>query len=500
MIIYNILIFTFGFWNIFKKHKSLSPVLGVAFMATLSFWAISLISCGASTQHKVLYGVGVMLGLSLLGFILISLSKNKLAQIGAVILSAAAINLYYSNPHTPIDSAIKLDDGGELLVRVSHENKEDVIAKIALITQVVEVRPLIEPHDENQTRLDDYVVVDVRKNVDLDEAVSAITAVDGVEWIEPSEVLTLDVRPSNSVEGKSDFANSVSDPMAKDQWNMQVLGMASYHKLFSSGAYQPARTAKLFILDSGVNASHEDIGMNFVRHPSLDIEANESDDNGHGTHCAGVSSGITNNGLGIASMSPGSAWVQVSSVRVMNRFGLGSQTRLIEGIIEAVDGGADVISMSLGSRSGQVEEQAYIDAMDYAADHNVIVIAAAGNNAGDASEIVPANHKSVIAVTALDRNLRKAQFSNHVANTTYGISAPGTSIVSTWKNGRYATFDGTSMAAPHVAGLAAVMRSIDPSLTTARLHKILDQTGTKTKDNDLTGKMINPTAAIKKMK
>jgi len=184
----------------------------------------------------------------------------------------------------------------------------------------------------------------------------------------------------------------------------------------------------------------------------------------------------------------------------MNKFGYGTQASIVEGIIEAVDAGADVISMSLGGRSTQIKEEAYDAALKYAEDRNVIIIAAAGNNAGDAAKIVPANSEIVITVTALDRNLNKAQFSNFITNTNYGIAAPGTSIPSPWKDGKYATLDGTSMAAPHVSGLVAVMKSLNPKLTTKQAFKLLDSTGTKTKANHLTGKMINPTKAIQKLR
>lgn len=499
MVLYNILIFTFGFWNIFKKNKSLSPILGIGFMASFGYWIYQMINSSSQMDEKVSQGVIVLFGLSLLGYILLALINNKSAQIGAVILGALGFNLILSNPHTPIDSSLQLDETAELLIRVDHDGKSEIIRNLNALNFIASIHSLRIPKDSESTELDDYISINIKNGYDINLAISNISQTSGVEWIEPNEIYQLKAKPSEP-SATNNFSSIVNDPMAAQQWNMDALNMQDYYPLFEKSKYRPKRTAKLYILDSGVNATHEDIKSNFERHNSQERDENESDKNGHGTHCAGVASAISNNKIGIASMSPGNRWVTVGSVKVMNDFGYGSQAKIIEGIIEAVDAGADVISMSLGGRSNQIKEESYNDALQYAEDHNVIIIAAAGNNAGDASKIVPANSEIVITVTALDRNLNKAQFSNYITNTNYGIAAPGTSITSTWKGGKYAAFDGTSMAAPHVSGLVAVMKSLNPDLTTKQAFDILNKTGTSTKALHLTGKMINPAGAIRAMR
>ncbi len=500
MILYNLLIFAFGFWNVFKKNKSLSPIFGLGFLAALALSIFSIFNSPHSMEEKILQSVAVLLGLGVLGFILIALSKNKLAQIGAVIMAAVGFNMYISNPHTPIDPSVKLDHDAELLIRLDHNNKNVLIKKLSELSFVSDIEPLLEPKDAKSTELDDYIKLNITDKFDINFAIAEIHEISGIEWIEPNEILELKILRTKAPEIKTDFANSVSDPLSSQQWNMQALDMSTYYDLFKSNKYKPQKRAKLFILDSGVNAKHEDIRGNFSSHTSQDRSSNESDAHGHGTHCAGIAAAITNNGVGIASMNPGSEWVTVSSVKVMNYFGIGSQARIIEGIIEAVDAGADVISMSIGGRSTQLKEEAYYEAIDYADNHGVIIVAAAGNNAGDAAEIIPANSKKIITVTALDKQLKKAQFSNYITNTNYGVAAPGVSIVSSWKGGKYAAFDGTSMAAPHVSGLVAVMRSLDPDLTAKKAYNILNKTGIKTKDSRLTGNMIQPAAAIQSMR
>ena len=415
-------------------------------------------------------------------------------------MAAVGFNMYISNPHTPIDPSIKLDKQAELLIRLDHSEKSQITEILSELSFVSSIEPLLNPQKADITELDDYIKLDVHDKFDINLAIAEIGQITGIEWIEPNEELQLEILKTKAPETETDFVKSVNDPLSNRQWNMQVLNMASYYELFKSQDFQPIKTAKLFILDSGVNSKHEDLKTNFRSHASQDQSANESDSHGHGTHCAGVAAAITNNGVGIASMNPGSDWVTVSSVKVMNNFGFGSQARTIEGIIEAVDAGADVISMSLGGKSTQIKEEAYLDAIAYAVSHNVIIVAAAGNNAGDAAEITPANSDKIIAVTALNKQLKKAQFSNYITNINYGVAAPGVSIMSPWKSGRYAAFDGTSMAAPHVSGLVAVMRSLDPNLTTDRAFNILNSTGTNTKDTGLTGNMIQPVAAVKAMR
>jgi len=500
MILYNLLIFAFGFWNVFKKNKSLSPIFGLGFLAVLVLSMLSIFNSTQTADEKILQSIIVLLGLGVLGFILMALSKNKLAQIGAVVMAAVGLNMYVSNPHTPIDPSIELDTKAELLVRLDHDAKLELENELRSLYFVSDLTALRMPDDPKSTELDDYIKLNIEDSFDINSAIAQIHEISGIEWIEPNEILELEVSKREPTKDNIDFAKKVNDPLSGQQWNMQLLDMGSYYSLFTSNRYAPKKKANLFILDSGVNANHEDIKSNFNSHISQDRASNESDSHGHGTHCAGVAGAATNNALGIASMNPGSQWVTVSSVKVMNNFGFGSQARIIEGIIEAVDAGADVISMSLGGRSSQLKEEAYHDAIDYADHHGVIIVAAAGNNASDASKIIPANSNKVITVTAVDRQLRKAQFSNHVSNVNYGLAAPGVSITSSWKSGRYAAFDGTSMATPHVSGLIAVMRSLDPNLTTEKAYSILHNTGISTKDTRLTGKLIQPTEAIKAMR
>jgi len=180
----------------------------------------------------------------------------------------------------------------------------------------------------------------------------------------------------------------------------------------------------------------------------------------------------------------------------LNRSGGGTQNDIINGIITATDKGADVISMSLGARSNLARERAYKQAIAYANGNGAIVVVAAGNSNRNANTFSPANTQMAITVSAIDQNKNKANFSNYFTDMDYAIAAPGVDILSTVPGNGYKTNSGTSMAAPHVAGLLAVMKAIKPNLNTKEAIHILKSTGFETSDTQKTGKLINPTGAI----
>jgi len=497
MFLLNILITLFGLWHIFSKKRIIAILLPFLFIGVLAIYAYSIVYSTMNIQSKVIHLTTSLLGLGILGFILQAFKENKWAQVSSIICALVGLNLYFENPHLPVSKEISNDKSAELLVKVKENQFNGFEKEVKKQSFVLKVNPIHVPLRAEITELDDIYKIDITNGYSIDKAIDKISKIEGVDWIEPNEVLQLDLQSAETQKKTTPLVQLVDDKLVDQQWNLDVLNMQEYYPLFNQDKYKPLKTTKLFILDSGVDITHEDISGNFVSHASTNRSSNESDGNGHGTHCAGVAGAQTNNGLGIASMNPGKEWVTVSSVRVMNNFGIGTQAAIVEGIIEAVDQGADVISLSLGGRSTQLKEEAYDEAIAYAKKHNVILVAAAGNNASDASSIVPAKLDGVITVSAVDRNLNKAQFSNYVSNIKYGLAAPGTSILSSWKDKRYAAFDGTSMATPHVSGLISVMRALNPNLTQEEAYTILNDTGINTNETYKTGKLIQPANAIK---
>jgi thermitase len=258
---------------------------------------------------------------------------------------------------------------------------------------------------------------------------------------------------------------------------------------------KPKKLALIAILDTGVDAAHEDIKANFTSTKSK----YDSDKAGHGTHCAGIAAAVSNNGVGVASFSQTNDYVRVTSVKVLSDMGSGTQQRIISGIIEAADRRADVLSLSLGGLSSDSRQRAYEQAIEYASSKGCIVVVAAGNANRNAREFVPANVEGVITVSAGDTLLGRASFSNLVPDVKMGVAAPGVKIYSTIPGSKYAAMNGTSMATPYVAGLLGLMKSLRPDLTAKEAYQILNETGAETKTTKETGRLIQPGKAVAKL-
>ena len=192
-----------------------------------------------------------------------------------------------------------------------------------------------------------------------------------------------------------------------------------------------------------------------------------ADDYGHGTHVAGIAAARINNGIGIAGMA-GGATIMPVKVFFPPPNVIGTYEDLIRAIVYATDNGARVINMSLGASSYSRGEEA---AVDYAWDHGAVVVAAAGNT-GRETYHYPAAHPNAIAVAATTASDTRAGFS------TYGdfvdVAAPGSSVFSTLMSGGYGNMSGTSMATPHVAGLAALLLSLNPQLTNTQVRELIE--------------------------
>jgi subtilisin family serine protease len=210
------------------------------------------------------------------------------------------------------------------------------------------------------------------------------------------------------------------------------------------------------VVDTGIYYMHPDLSAHYVPlgYDWVNMDSDPEDDHGHGTHCAGIIAAVSNNGEGIA----GLAQVRVMAEKVLDSGGSGYWDWVANGIINATDCGADIISMSLG---GYGYSQLVHDAVKYAYDSGVLLIAAAANDNTNMKSY-PAAYDEVVAVAATDQNDAKASFSNW--GDWIELAAPGVSIISTVPSG-YESWSGTSMACPHVSGVAALAWSAYPSKT-----------------------------------
>lgn len=227
------------------------------------------------------------------------------------------------------------------------------------------------------------------------------------------------------------------------------------------------------VLDTGVDLLHPDIkgklkgsGRDFVNN---DFDA--TDDHSHGTFVAGIAAAETNNNEGVA----GVAWdCKILPVKIMDKEGSGEYSWLIQGIIWAVDNGADVINLSLG---GDEPSSSLQSALEYAIEKDVVIVAASGNDG--ASVLYPAAYDEYcLAVAATDYNDERLGWSNF--GPEVDVAAPGERVVGTvptWYFGPgsfpYGYGFGTSMATPHAAGLAALLRSLKPFLKASDIMDII---------------------------
>jgi subtilisin family serine protease len=226
------------------------------------------------------------------------------------------------------------------------------------------------------------------------------------------------------------------------------------------------------VVDTGINYYHPDLIDNYapLGYNWVDGNNDPMDDSGHGTHVAGIIAASLNNRIGIA----GLAQVRLMAEKALDVEGTGYASDLADAIIHATEQGAEIINMSWGDT---VSSAVLHDAITYAYDSGVLLVAAAGND-NSSTKLYPAAYSEVISVAATDQNDAKASFSNW--GGWIELSAPGVNVYSTFLAG-YQYESGTSMAAPHVSGVAALVWSRFPNATRDwvrdRLHSSTDDLG-----------------------
>jgi type VII secretion-associated serine protease mycosin len=289
----------------------------------------------------------------------------------------------------------------------------------------------------------------------------------------------------------ADAVPAGDDPYRSSQWDLT--------KIQTPTAWQTSTGAgvTVAVIDSGVDASHPDLAGQVL--PGIDLVAGTSgvstDPNGHGTHVSGTIAAATGNGVGIAGIAPDA---RILPVRVLGANGSGTMSAVASGITWAADNGAQVINMSLGSRS---QVSAVTNAIAYARSKGVVVVASAGNSRTSGSPTnYPAAEPGVIAVASTDSADQYSTFSNQGAYVD--VAAPGTSILSTLPAslGSYNYYSGTSMASPHVAAVAALLKAYATGLGPDEVQQALEKSavdlGAPGKDVDFGSGRIDAAAAL----
>lgn len=211
------------------------------------------------------------------------------------------------------------------------------------------------------------------------------------------------------------------------------------------------------VIDTGVDYDHPDLDANYVAlgYDWVNNDNDPMDDHGHGTHCAGIVAAELSNAVGIA----GVAQVSIMAEKGLDSGGVGYEDDLANALIHAVDQGADILSNSWG---GYGQSALIYDAVKYAYDAGVLIVAAAGNSA-TSNKLYPAAYDEVIAVTATDKWDDPASFTNF--GDWVEVAAPGVDIYSTFIGDSYTYMSGTSMSTPHVSGTAALIWSQFPGMS-----------------------------------
>jgi len=340
-------------------------------------------------------------------------------------------------------------------------------------------KAVIEAYGVRETRTFEAIGVyklQIPAGFTVGEMIYALERNPDIEFAEPDYTLRI--------------AESPNDPYFKNQYALHNTGQeigsggpkgkakSDIRATIAWDETKGAAETVIAIIDTGVDLLHPDI-KNKILSAGRDFANNDfdaTDDNGHGTHVAGIAAADTNNNVGIA----GVAWnCKILPIKATDEEGNGYYSWMIDGLIWAADNGADVINISLGGDSPATSLR---DALKYAYDKGIVISASAGNDGR--TVVYPAAYDAYcLAVAASDYNDDRVSWSNF--GSQIDIAAPGErilSLVPTWYPERiwfdpkaipYGYGSGTSMAAPHVAGLAALIKSLKPWLKADQVMDII---------------------------
>lgn len=283
--------------------------------------------------------------------------------------------------------------------------------------------------------------------------------------------------------GLHNTGQSVTGSGVKGIADADVDAPEGWDTAFGAGNFPSSGGARVGILDTGIDRTHVELldktkaCATAVTGTGTIVNGSCSDDNLHGTHVAGTVGAIANNGVGVAGVAPNS---EFAIFKGLDAAGLGFYADIVAGVHWLhTTGGAKLISMSIGGP----KDDALNRELSEAAAAGTLLIAAAGND-GDSTANYPAFHPDVVSVAATDAADRRASFSN--CNSDVEIAAPGVDVWSTAPGNGYLSLDGTSMATPHVSGVAAMVMSeqgLGAADTRKQLTSTADDLGTGGRDS-----------------
>lgn len=399
-----------------------------------------------------------------------------------------------------------------VIPRTVNDREPEVLVKFKPGISLSEIKKIAARNndvvEDNIESVKGLVAIDDLDNKDVGRVAEQYSRLkDVVEYAEPNYEIKL-IEPAESSSAKQLLAkenpspNMPNDPLFTEQWALNNAGgnggkqNADISALLAWTKTTGSEKVVVAVLDSGVDYTHTDLAGNIWLRPdsipayedaelktindlhgynSDENSGDPMDDNGHGTHCAGVIGAEGDNNEGIAGIN----WnAQIMPLKFLGKGGFGSTKNAIEAINYAIDrkrAGVNVrvISASWGSNS---YSKALEDAIRAAGEEGILFVAAAGNSSTDNDKRphYPSSYKlpNVISVAALDRADNLASFSCYGAKSVH-IAAPGKDIVSTWLKNGFREASGTSMATPQVSGVAALILATDPNMKVEKLRERL---------------------------
>lgn len=366
-------------------------------------------------------------------------------------------------PNSTTDTTVR---NGEDNGNASHYHIRDVVVHFTRPLSVAEMQRVKDEINAESVKQIGDTFVFRSKNIETEQLIQYFKQSWNTEYAEPHYLYLTNETSDGIVPNDALYSEY--------QWNLPSIETEKGWNV-SKGDDQVI----VAVLDTGVQSNHPDLKGKIITGINLiDEEAEPDDDVGHGTHVSGIIGATVNNGEGVAGLS----WYnKIMPIKVLDSSGAGSTYSVAQGIIWAVDHGAKVINMSLGNYA---EADFLHDAIKYAYERDVVMIAASGNDNTERPGY-PAAYPEVFAVAATNSNKEKASFSNY--GNYIDVAAPGDSIASTYPGSQYAALSGTSMASPHVAALAGLIRSVNPELTNVEVMEIMRKSandlGAKGKDD-----------------
>ncbi len=315
------------------------------------------------------------------------------------------------------------------------------------------------------------------------ETAAALAQLGQVEFVEEEQYCRFYAEPRYTYPTTDRFVRN------KVQWNLEFMHI---EEAWAAGLDGTGTTVA--IIDSGFRVTHEDrptallSGKNLLANnpatPGYTDPSDITDEMGHGSFVAGVVAAATDNGLGVAGVAPGAAILPLKCGYRVGQKDFLPLSAVVQAINEAINAKVDVINMSLGLPDDSAAMRVVIDR---AVQNNILLIAAVGNDYSSIKNY-PATYSNVVGVGAVDRSGRWAPYSNN--NSSVWITAPGSAICGLGyktDNEYIGTWDGTSLAAPAVAGLAAMARQADPGITVTEFFQLLKLTADHSPNADENG-------------